>query len=90
MYRSTPRTGFFHGNKIRLLLKRAVRSGSIDRVNDKSSDCRERSKVKPVLSGQTKIDKTKVLKTNSSLIKIKSIVECSLHYFLPALSDNRS
>ena len=35
------------------------------------------SKVKPVLSGQSKIDKTKVLKTNGSLMKVKSIAECS-------------
>ena len=72
---------FFHGSKIRLLLKRAVRSGSKDRVNDKSSDCREMSTVKPVLSGKTKIDKTKVLKTNSNLIKVESNAECSLQYF---------
>ena len=41
--------------------------------------------VKPVLSGHSKIDKTKILKTNSSLMKVKSIAECSpwsiLHYF---------
>ena len=29
--------------------------------------------VKPVLSGHSKIDKTKVLKTNGSLMKVKSI-----------------
>ena len=34
--------------------------------------------VKPVFSGHSKIDKTKVLKTNGSLIKVKSITECSL------------
>ena len=33
--------------------------------------------VKPVLSGHSKIDKTKVLKTNSSLMKVESIAECS-------------
>ena len=33
--------------------------------------------VKPVLSSHSKIDKTKVLKTNGSLMKVKSIVECS-------------
>ena len=33
--------------------------------------------VKPVLRDHSKIDKTKVLKTNSSLIKVKSIAECS-------------
>ena len=30
--------------------------------------------VKPVLSGHSKIDKTKVLKTNGSLIKVESIL----------------
>ena len=38
----------------------------------------------------SKIDKTKVLMTNDSLMKVKSIAECShwsiLQYFLPALS----
>ena len=33
--------------------------------------------VKPVLSGHLKIDKTKVLMENGSLMKVKSIVECS-------------
>ena len=33
--------------------------------------------VKPVLSGHSKIDKTKVLMTNGSLMKVKSIAECS-------------
>ena len=37
--------------------------------------------VKPVLSGHSKIDKTKVLKTNGSLMKVKSIAECSLRVF---------
>ena len=54
--------------------------------------------VKPVLSGHSKIDKTKVLKTNGSLMKVESIAECSLRmlswsilqYFWPALSDNQS
>ena len=36
------------------------------------------SKVKPILSGHSKIDKTKVLKTNGSLMKVKCIAECSL------------
>ena len=45
------------------------------------------STVKPVLSGHSKIDKTKVLMGNgtSSLMKVKSIAECSpwsiLQYF---------
>ena len=37
--------------------------------------------VKPVLSGHSKIDKTKVLKTNGSLMKAESIAECSLGAF---------
>ena len=37
--------------------------------------------VKPVLSGHSKIDKTKVLNTNGSLMKVKSIAECSLGAF---------
>ena len=32
--------------------------------------------VKPVLSGHSKIDKTNVLKTNDSLMKVESIAEC--------------
>ena len=35
------------------------------------------STVKPVLSGHSKIDKTKILMTNISLMKVKSIAECS-------------
>ena len=34
--------------------------------------------VKPVLSGYSNIEKTKVLKTNGSLMKVESIAECSL------------
>ena len=34
--------------------------------------------VKPVLSSQSKIDKTNILLTMGSLIRVKSIVECSL------------
>ena len=37
--------------------------------------------VKPVLSGHSKIDKTKVLKTNGSLMKVEIIAECSLGAF---------
>ena len=39
------------------------------------------STVKPVLSGHSKIDKTMVLKTNDSLMKVESIAECSLGAF---------
>ena len=37
--------------------------------------------VKPVLSCHAQIDKTKVLKTNGSLMKVESIAECSLGAF---------
>ena len=37
--------------------------------------------VKPVLSDHSKIDKTKVLKTIGSLMKVESIAECSLGAF---------
>ena len=50
--------------------------------------------VKPVLSGQSKIDKTKTLLTNGSLTKVQSMAECSLwsilQYIWPASSDNVS
>ena len=41
----------------------------------------EEGTVKPVLSGHSKIDKTKVLKTNGSLMKVESIAKCSLGAF---------
>ena len=41
----------------------------------------QRYTVKPVLSSHSKIDKTKVLKTNGSLMKVESIAECSLGAF---------
>ena len=47
--------------------------GSLLNHNDNS--------VKPVLSGYSIIEKTKVLKTNSSLMKVQSIAECSLGAF---------
>ena len=37
--------------------------------------------ISKVLSGHSKIDKTKVLKTNGSLMKVKSIAECSIGAF---------
>ena len=41
--------------------------------------------VNPVLSGHSKIDKPKVLKTNISLMKVKSIAECSKRSILQYL-----
>ena len=35
--------------------------------------------MKPVLSGHSKIDKTKVLKKGGSLVQVESISECSEH-----------
>ena len=37
--------------------------------------------IKPVLSGHSKIDKTKVFKTNGRLMQVESIAECSLGAF---------
>ena len=37
--------------------------------------------VKSVLSGHSKIDKPKLLKTNCSLMEVESIAECSLGAF---------
>ena len=39
------------------------------------------STEKPVLNGHSNLDRTKVLKTNGSLMKVKSIAECSLEVF---------
>ena len=41
--------------------------------------------VKPALSGHSKVDKTKVLKTNGNLMKVSWSI---FQYFEPALSDN--
>ena len=37
--------------------------------------------VNPVLSGHSKMDKTKILMTNGDLMMVESIAECSLRYF---------
>ena len=48
--------------------------------------------LESVLISHSNIDKTKILMTNGSLMKVNSISECStwsiLQYFWPALSDN--
>ena len=41
----------------------------------------KKNTVKPLLSGHSKIDKTKVFNTNGSLMKVESIAECSLGAF---------
>ena len=43
--------------------------------------CQINGTVKPVLSDHSKIGKTKVLKTNGSLMQVKCIAECSLGAF---------
>ena len=52
----------------------------------------DQSTVNRVLSGHSKIDKTKILMTNGSLMKVKRIAECSpwsiLQYFWHTLSHN--
>ena len=56
--------------------------------------CLSKPTIKPVISGHAKIDKTKILLTDGSLMKVESIAECShwsiLQYVCPVLSDNRS
>ena len=47
------------------------------------------STVKPVLSGNSKIGKTNVLKTNGSLMKVESIAECSLGAFCNTFDLNQ-
>ena len=37
--------------------------------------------VKPVTGGHSKTDKTKIIMTNSSLMKVESFAECSLGAF---------
>ena len=50
--------------------------------------------AKPVYDSHSKLDKTKILMTNGSLLKVKSIAECFpwsiLQYFWPVLSDHLS
>ena len=43
------------------------------------NSCPDAYTVKPVLSGHSQIDKTKILKTNGSLMKVESIAECLEH-----------
>ena len=41
----------------------------------------EKNTGKPVLSGDSKVDKTKILKTDGSLMQVESIAECSKRAF---------
>ena len=45
---------------------------NISRINTVSESFKARKTVKPVLSGHSKIDKIKVLKTDSCLVQVKS------------------
>ena len=55
------------------LLKLVLRMGAI--MLTLVENHRYASTVTPVFSGHSKIDKTKILKTNGSLMKVKSITE---------------
>ena len=46
-------------------------------VRERTQKCVLSLTVKPVLNGHSKIDKTKILMTNGSLMKVESIAECS-------------
>ena len=50
-------------------------------LEPKSNVLAQLNTVKPVLSRHSKIDKTKIFKTNGSLMQVKSIAECSLGAF---------
>ena len=45
--------------------------------------------VNPILCGHSKIDKTKVLKTDGSLVQVEKIAECSLAAFCNTLGLSR-
>ena len=51
--------------------------GLLAQENDVISNLTFSNTVKPVLSGHSKNDQTKALKTNGSLMKVESIAECS-------------
>ena len=50
-------------------------------ISDKYQNLVLAGTVKSVLSGHSKIGKTKVLKIDGSLMQVKSIAECSLGAF---------
>ena len=51
--------------------------GSLGSIGVKLAGKTNPRRVKPVLCGHTKIDKTKILLTNGILMKVESITECS-------------
>ena len=61
----------------------AMKLGAVAGFNYKEGDFSEKvleytkGTVKPVLSRHSKIDKTKISMTNGTLMKVKSIAECS-------------
>ena len=55
----------------------SVTAGHFDTKFDLEQVSGNIDRVKPVLSGHSKIDKTKILMTNGSLMKVESIAECS-------------
>ena len=62
-------------------LQHTTRRQTKDQVLSYAVSSSRRNTVKPVLSGHSKIDKTKILMTNGSLMKVESIAECSLGAF---------
>ena len=47
-----------------------------NQITQTGKTCANKNTVKPVLSGHSKIDQTKILMTNGSLMKVESIAEC--------------
>ena len=64
----------FKNDKKNLLFFTEVGQGVLQKPLAKEID---EYKVKPVLSGHSKIDETKILITYGSLMKVESIAECS-------------
>ena len=66
---------------------------TLEQTSAEASECMRgwvlKYTLKPVWSGHSKIDKTKVLIANGSLMKVESIAECILQYFWPAWSDDK-
>ena len=70
-----------NGNFIRAFHRRLLTFSKLPRADFDHCAFVERLRnnctVKPVLSGHSKIDKTKVLMINGSFMQVKSIAECS-------------
>ena len=74
-YKNLPASKAFHGKSTSMKNQPQNLEFKNDRENFHSYT------VKPVLSGHSKIDKTKIITTNGSLMKVESIAECSLGAF---------